>query len=207
MGRCRIPVYMVRDSKFDPGPPHVRTGPLEWDPDPPVWGPGRPQWGPRVPGQIIPGPLLGPRRGSGADTCPDLIRWDPDLITYRLTLHQLGALGKREDDVAIIQWTVRWCTGLSGEPTVASANGRSRNLRATRVSLQRSDALDMEGDRTPDSYRACSVVHRTIRCTTRLKAGIAFQDCLHRLLAACWGPSASEGPQKHDLIVFLEYNV
>jgi hypothetical protein len=23
----------------------------------------------------------------------------------------------------------------------------------------------------------------------------------------CWGPSASEGPQKHDLIVFLEYNV
>jgi hypothetical protein len=24
---------------------------------------------------------------------------------------------------------------------------------------------------------------------------------------ACWGPSASEGPQKHDLTVFLEYNV
>jgi predicted aspartyl protease len=23
----------------------------------------------------------------------------------------------------------------------------------------------------------------------------------------CWGPSASEGPQKHDLTVFLEYNV
>jgi hypothetical protein len=23
----------------------------------------------------------------------------------------------------------------------------------------------------------------------------------------CWGPSASEGPQKQDLIVFLEYNV
>jgi hypothetical protein len=22
----------------------------------------------------------------------------------------------------------------------------------------------------------------------------------------CWGPSASEGPQKHDLIMFLEYN-
>jgi hypothetical protein len=26
-------------------------------------------------------------------------------------------------------------------------------------------------------------------------------------LANCWGPSASEGPQKQDLIVFLEYNV
>jgi hypothetical protein len=23
----------------------------------------------------------------------------------------------------------------------------------------------------------------------------------------CWGPSASEGPQKHDLTVFLECNV
>jgi hypothetical protein len=25
--------------------------------------------------------------------------------------------------------------------------------------------------------------------------------------AICWGPSASEGPQKHDLTMFLEYNV
>jgi hypothetical protein len=25
--------------------------------------------------------------------------------------------------------------------------------------------------------------------------------------ADCWGPSASEGPQKQDLTVFLEYNV
>jgi hypothetical protein len=24
---------------------------------------------------------------------------------------------------------------------------------------------------------------------------------------SCWGPSASEGPQKQDLTVFLEYNV
>jgi hypothetical protein len=39
---------------------------------------------------------------------------------------------KHQGDVAIIHRTVRWCTGLSGEPTVASANGRPRNLRATR---------------------------------------------------------------------------
>jgi hypothetical protein len=31
---------------------------------------------------------------------------------------------------------------------------------------------------------------------------------LKRLLeTTCWGPSASEGPQKQDLTVFLEYNV
>jgi hypothetical protein len=33
---------------------------------------------------------------------------------------------------AIIHRTVRWCTGLSGEPTVVCANGRARNLRTTR---------------------------------------------------------------------------
>jgi hypothetical protein len=34
--------------------------------------------------------------------------------------------------MAKIHRTVRWCTGLSGEPTIASANGRPRNLRAMR---------------------------------------------------------------------------
>jgi hypothetical protein len=31
--------------------------------------------------------------------------------------------------------------------------------------------------------------------------------CLSILHGLCWGPSAFEGPQKHDLTVFLEYNV
>jgi hypothetical protein len=38
MGRCRTPVYTVRASKFGPGPPRMRTRPLEWDPDPPCMG-------------------------------------------------------------------------------------------------------------------------------------------------------------------------
>jgi hypothetical protein len=45
---------------------------------------------------------------------------------------------KHQGDVAIIHRTVRWCTELSGEPTVASANDRLRNLRVTRGLLQRS---------------------------------------------------------------------
>jgi hypothetical protein len=56
---------------------------------------------------------------------------------------------KRRGDVAIIHWTVRWCTRLSGEPTVACANSRPRNFRATSGLLQRSaDA--------PDSVRCAS---------------------------------------------------
>jgi hypothetical protein len=48
---------------------------------------------------------------------------------------------------------------------------------------QRSDALDMEEDRTPDCYSDYPVVHRTVRCTTRQKARMAFQIDLQQLLA------------------------
>jgi hypothetical protein len=76
-------------------------------------------------------------------------------------------------------------TGLSGEPTAPAVNGRLRNLRATRVLIQRSvghtglsgaptspeeqqsDAPDMEGDRAPDMNSGYPVVHWTVRCTTR----------------------------------------
>jgi hypothetical protein len=79
----------------------------------------------------------------------------------------------------VVHRTVRWCTGLSGEPTVASVNSRLRNPRATRGPQQRSvghtglsgvptdpedqrsDVPDMEGDRAPDSYSDCPVHHST----------------------------------------------
>jgi hypothetical protein len=127
----------------------------------------------------------------------------------RLAGGEPAALGKTQRRMAIIHRTVRWCTGLSGEPMIASANGRPRDLRGTRgprqrsvghtglsgvhrtvsgaptdPENQRSDAPDMEGDRAPDSYSNCLVVHRTVRCTTRQKASLAFQVGLQRLLAA-----------------------
>jgi hypothetical protein len=116
---------------------------------------------------------------------------------------------KQWGDVAIIHWTIRWCTGLSGEPTVAIANSRPRNLRATRGLLQRSagapDCLVYTGQcpvrqsaqrsngqicqiwkeiahRTV--YKTCPIAQRTVRCATRKKARIAFHVDLQRLLAA-----------------------
>jgi hypothetical protein len=69
------------------------------------------------------------------------------------------------------------CTGLSGvHRTMFSA--------PTATNLQWSDAPEKEGDRAPDSYRDCLVAHRTVRCATRQKARLAFQECLQRLLAA-----------------------
>jgi hypothetical protein len=49
---------------------------------------------------------------------------------------------------------------------------------------QRLAAPDMEGDHAPDMNSGCPVVHRTVQCITRQKAGIAFQVGLQRLLAA-----------------------
>jgi hypothetical protein len=127
----------------------------------------------------------------------------------RLAGGEPPALRKMQRRTTIIHRTVGWCTRLSGEPTVASAKGRLRNPRATRGPQQRwvghtglsgvhrtvsgaptdpedqrSDALDMERDRTPNNYSDCPVVHRTVRCTTRQKASLAFQVGLQRLLAA-----------------------
>jgi hypothetical protein len=109
---------------------------------------------------------------------------------------------KYQGDVAIIHRTVRWCTRLSGEPTVASANGRSRNLRATRGSSNgrqgapdcsvRQRARSCNGQLCPickeivhrTSYSGCPVAHWTVRCATRQKASLAFHVGLQRLLAA-----------------------
>jgi hypothetical protein len=48
----------------------------------------------------------------------------------------------------------------------------------TGLEEKRSDAPDLEGDRASDMNSGYPGVYRTVRCTTRQKAGIAFQDCL-----------------------------
>jgi hypothetical protein len=45
---------------------------------------------------------------------------------------ELAALGFRRWRTTINHRTVRWCTRLSGEPTVGQANGRTRNPHETR---------------------------------------------------------------------------
>jgi hypothetical protein len=106
---------------------------------------------------------------------------------------------------AINHRTVRWCTGLSGEPTVGPANGRPRNPRATHGKSQRSegapDCLMCTGQcpvrqrlqsangrlrqiRKEIRTGQCPVAHRTVRCARRQKARIAFLECSRRLLAA-----------------------
>jgi hypothetical protein len=110
-----------------------------------------------------------------------------------------GILRRR---TAIIHWTIRWCTGLSGEPMAARATV-GRAIRARRVAhangrLGASDCPMCTGQcpvrqlarrsngRLCQEWKEIRTGHATVavRCTTRQKARIAFQECLQRLLAA-----------------------
>ena len=83
----------------------------------------------------------------------------PDSVRCaRLASSEQATLGKNRRRTAIIHRTVRWCTGLSGEPTVASANGQPRDLRATHRPQQWSAGhTGLSG-----VHRTVSGVHRTV---------------------------------------------
>jgi hypothetical protein len=111
----------------------------------------------------------------------------PDSVRCaRLDSGEQAALGKVWRRTTIIHRTVRWCIGLSDEPTatsatvgcairgrrVARANGRQGGTglsgvhrtvsgAPTATSLQWSTSPEKEGDRAPDMNCGCPVVHRT----------------------------------------------
>jgi hypothetical protein len=65
--------------------------------------------------------------------CTGLSGGAPDSVRCTRLASVIWLLsGFRRWRTAINHQTVRWCTGLSGEPTVGRANGRPRNPRATR---------------------------------------------------------------------------
>jgi hypothetical protein len=76
--------------------------------------------------------------------CTGLSGGAPDSVRRaRLALANWLLSGLQRWRMAIYHRTVRWCTGLSGEPIVSRANGRPRNPRATRGKCQWSEgALD-----------------------------------------------------------------
>jgi hypothetical protein len=116
----------------------------------------------------------------------------------RLALVKRPLSGIERWRTAINHRTIRWCTGLSGEPTVGRANGRPRNPRVTRGRANGlmgapdcpvRQRLQIVNDRLRQNRKEictgqCPVVHQTVRCTSRQKARIAFLVCSQWLLAA-----------------------
>jgi hypothetical protein len=143
---------------------------------------------------------------SAQSGCTGLSGGAPDSVRCaRLALVNWPLSRTRRRRMAKNHRTVRWCTGLSGEPTVGRANGRPRNPHVT---SGRANGLKVAPDcpvctgQCPVRQRLqivnsrlrqnrkeictgqCPVVHRTVRCTNRQKARFAFLDCSQRLLAA-----------------------
>jgi hypothetical protein len=120
----------------------------------------------------------------------------------RLNSGEQAALGRIRRRTTIIHRTVRWCTGLSGEPTAASATvGRAiRGLRVARANgRQGAPNCPVCTGQCPvrQPARCCNsrlcqkrkeIAHRTstvtVRCATQQKARIAFLVGLQRLLGA-----------------------
>jgi hypothetical protein len=95
-------------------------------------------------------------RSLGAPDCPVVHRTVSGAPGWSLVNWPLS--GIRRWRTAKIHRTLRWCTGLSGEPTVGRANGRPRNPRVTR-----GRANDLMG--APDSVRcANSSKSSTVGC-------------------------------------------
>jgi hypothetical protein len=110
--------------------------------------------------------------------------------------------GKSEGTVAKNHQTVRWANGARGQRSSTRSTGDTwpsqRSDGHTGLSgvhrtmsgaprgsrAQRSASPEKEGDRAPEKYCSCPVMHRTVQCSTRQKARIAFQFDLQWLLAA-----------------------
>jgi hypothetical protein len=90
----------------------------------------------------------------------------PDSVRCaRLTSGELTTLGKNRRRTTIIHRTVWWCTGLSGEPAVASATvGRAIRGRRVARANGRQGAPDC-----PVCTGQCPVRHLARRCNDRLR--------------------------------------
>ena len=115
------------------------------------------------------------------------VRWCTGQCPVRQAgLSELAALGNPPATYGYNSPDCSVSTGLSSEPTVGRANGRPRNLRGTRGRANGSQAANGRLRRLwkEIGHRTVSGVHRTVRCTRRQKARLAFQICSQRLLAA-----------------------
>jgi hypothetical protein len=107
----------------------------------------------------------------------------PDSVRCaRLASGELAALDRNWRRTAIIHRTDRWCTGLSGEPTAASATV-DRQIRGRRVARSngrqghRTVRCALDSVRCANCHKICNgrmrqkrkeIVHRTVRWRTGL---------------------------------------
>jgi hypothetical protein len=122
---------------------------------------------------------------SSTPDCPVVHRTVSGAPGWSLVKRPLS--GKDQWRMTIIHRTVQWCTGLSGEPTVGCAIRGRRVARTNGRQGHRTVQCAIGPEATMVDYgffgrqsrtrqvQWCPLVHRTVRCTTGLKARLAFQ--------------------------------
>jgi hypothetical protein len=131
---------------------------------------------------------------SGTSDCPVVHRTvsgAPDRSPVKRPLS-----GKEQRCTTIIHRTVRWCTGLSGEPTVASATV-GRVIRGRRVA-------HTNGRQGAPDYLVCTgqypVRHCARRCNGRLC--LIWKEIVHRTATVtvrwCTGLSGAPHDRRQD---------
>jgi hypothetical protein len=118
---------------------------------------------------------------SGTPDCPVVHRTVPGASGWALANWPLS--GKLRRRTAIIHRTVRWCTGLSGEPTAASATV-GRQIRGRRVARYngRQGAPDCPVRQRP---QICNGLLRQIRKEIRIG---------HAIVTVRWRTGQSGAP-------------
>jgi hypothetical protein len=115
----------------------------------------------------------------------------PDSVRCaRLASGEQATLEKNRRRTAIIHRTVRWCTRLSGEPTVASATvGRAIRGRRVARANGRQGAPDC-----PVCTEQCLVRHLARRCNDRLRQNRKEIDTRLSTVTVRWRTGLSGAP-------------
>jgi hypothetical protein len=109
---------------------------------------------------------------SGTPDCPVVHRTVSGAPDWSPVKRPLS--GKDQRRTTIIHRTVRWCTGLFGEPTVASATvGRAIHGRRVAHTNGRQGAPDC-----PVCTRQCPMRHQARSCNGRLR--LIWKAIVHR---------------------------
>jgi hypothetical protein len=118
--------------------------------------------------------------------CTRLSGGAPDSVwCARLASVNWLLLGLRRRCTAINHRTVRWCTGLSGEPTVGRVI-RTRRVAEPTVRRGHRTVQCANGSRSPTvgfAKEGKKSAPDSVRCARRQKARIASLECSQRLLA------------------------
>jgi hypothetical protein len=168
---------------------------------------------------VMKGPFVAGRMSSGCDLVEEFIGYGVWPLAHGWALGevcpcQMPSLGEQlvrspafaldlhgRDLAAFVREVEDGAVRIVGRYVPRTEALRSWDIRGSNVRLNRVFELNrLPHNGYPEDDTVLAIDRHGKRLVAVTEEGPSQE-------AACWGPSAYEGPQKHDLTVFLEYNV